>query len=163
MAANNQDVGFDVPMEMSVVIRNGVLLGSRPRSLKDLMTLRALGVKTIVNVCEEDDAALLGGSSWFALQMSYRWFPVFDDGQDKELDWWKCGIEAIAHRVGVVAVHCVNGVERSASLVYGYLRVSGFSRLQAKSIIDIARPIDLIGIRYAMNFERLFNAAGGVL
>jgi len=49
--------------------------------------------------------------------------------------------------IGRAQSRCIasTAIERSASLVYGYLRITGFSPLQAKSIIDIARPIDLSG------------------
>ena len=145
--------GIDVPMTFGAVTGR-ILTGSRPQSLADLKLLRAASVSHIVNVCETADPAgaeTVGIGQWL-------WNPTPDDGKPKSADWFCGSIRYAMHFLSApgwcLYVHCYDGVNRGPSTVYAILRAWGIEPVRAKEMIIAARPIDIVGIRYAEDAEK---------
>jgi len=145
--------GIDVPMTFGAVTGR-LFVGSRPRTLDDLKLLRAASISHILNVCETPDP-----DGWKSVGISACLLnAVPDDGTRKDAGWFRTSIRwamaLLAEPGWAIYVHCYDGVNRGPSTVYAILRAFGIEPANAKAMIIAARPIDLVGIRYADDAER---------
>ena len=157
MSTSATSDGLDVPFNYSHVTER-LLLGSRPRSASDIAELRRDSVTHIIDVCLDDDQALLSAQAGIT---GYLWNPTPDDGRPKPPDWFlrsvRYAMPVLAQPGWVFYVHCHDGVNRGPSTLYAIMRAQGLSHLTAKMLICAARQIDLFGIRYADDADKAIH------
>ena len=151
------DALSDVPFNFDAVT-DRLLVGSRPTCVADIEKLRAQSVSHILDVCMTDDSSLLPGAMAAALGISgYLFNPAPDDGQPKPVEWFQRSLRfampLLAQPGWILYVHCYDGVNRGPSTAYAILRAQGLSPHVARLNIDVNRPIDLVGLRYAADAE----------
>ena len=83
--------------------------------------------------------------------------PTLDDGTFKPASWFADSLAFILPDVTDPKlrfyVHCVAGINRSASTVYAVLRALGLNPMAARLIIELNRPLDFVGLRYASDAD----------
>jgi|CXWL01.1.fsa_nt_gi atypical dual specificity phosphatase len=116
-----------------------VLVGMMPRP-KDLTALKALGVGSVVNMCEEfagdvDELAKLG--------LTQLHLPTLDYHCPSE-EHLRLGVAFIGERIALgekVYLHCKAGRGRSATMAVCYLMVArGLTAKQAYAALKAGRP-----------------------
>jgi hypothetical protein len=138
-------------------------VGSRPNAPYDVRQLSAGGCHAILNVCDVDDAPILGALKWKDCGIrAYLWNSTPDDGKPKPASWFKASFDfAMAQIAGgnPVLVHCFDGVDRSASTVYFLLRAIGWGPWEAWTEIVKARAV-CVAMRYCQDAEDALKTLG---
>lgn len=130
-------------------------------SAADVDVLVAAGVTHIID-CRDDfnDQPLLASR----IGIQYLSNPTPDDGQSKPVDWFKRSIEfalpALATPGHKVYAHCAQGINRGPSTAFAILRALGLSHAVAHGMVVLARPITVVGIRYATDADAAIKALG---
>lgn len=131
-------------------ITSFLYLGGTFESPRDVDSLTARGVTHVLNCSEIEDPDFVKAA--FDYLMAEPAKP--DDGTPRGAAWFKAGLLFLGSG-RVVYVHCHAGLNRSASMVYARLLQLGISRFAARAIIDLHRPMDLVGLRYSDEAEGL--------
>lgn len=139
--------------------------GGGPVVAADIQTLVDYGITHIIDCRTLNDANLFGSA---APSLTYLYNPTADDGQPKPVDWFARSISFAlpaltnlhSHKV---YVHCDAGVNRGPSTCYAILRAwTAMYSDDAKVLIRLHRPIDLVGLRYAADADRALLTLGYV-
>ena len=152
-------INIDVPLNFNA-ITNRLLVGSRPQTLSDIERLRMASVSHIIDVCEVDDALLLNGADWISMGIEgYLWNTAFDNGLPKPASWFLTSLHFAMPLMTVsgpvIYVHCYDGIDRGPSTAYAILRAMGLTQVQARLLLNIARPIALA--RYTGDTDQAIN------
>ena len=128
-------------------ITNRIAVGGSIESEGMANELLLRGITHVLNVSEFADPA-------FASAIFKTCFnPTLDDGTFKPASWFADSLAFILPDVTDPKlrfyVHCVAGINRSASTVYAVLRALGLNPMAARLIIELNRPLDFVGLRYA--------------
>lgn len=120
-------------------IEPGVLLGARPLSV-DVQGLYDLGVRTVVNMCDEYEGPV---HEYERLGIRQRWLRTIDF-QPPSIENVRTGVEAIEESVKndeKVYVHCKAGRGRSATVVLCWLvKYRGLNAAAAQQRLLARRP-----------------------
>lgn len=123
----------------------------------DLPYLQAQSISHVVDATMHDDSAFL--ASPFVVLFG----DIQDDGQPKG-DWFKrmapWFLAAWAVPRARFLCHCDVGVNRGPSSAYMALRLLGWPRDAALSLIHTARPVTVNGIRYAGDADQALAELG---
>ncbi|MFW6170962.1 MAG: dual specificity protein phosphatase family protein [Planctomycetota bacterium] len=116
-------------MDFDKVFEN-LFVGSHPESSDDIDGLKELGITAVLNLQTNDDFRYLGidwpaqRARYFARHLEVRRVPIedFDDDALREkLPGAVLELDGLLEDDHVVYVHCSAGINRSASVVIGYL------------------------------------------
>ncbi len=102
------------------VLINKLAVGSRPNNYSDILFLEEKGIKSILNLCEEEEAPFIDSE-----RLKFLRFPL-PDHKNKEIITTKQINNAINHLeklvgYGPVFVHCYASVERSPLICAAWL------------------------------------------
>lgn len=116
----------------------GVLLGSLPYAW-DRSTLSELGVKAVVNCCDEYEGPL---DLYQSMGITQLYIPTVDHEEPTLADM-EAAMQFIGEWIGEgkVLVHCRAGHGRSAAIVYCYLLVKGMQPKEAQDHLSSLRKV----------------------
>jgi hypothetical protein len=101
----------------------------------------------------------------------YLWHPTEDDGAVKPPGWFAKAITFALPAIcqyrlinesrarGIIYFHCAAGFNRGPSLCYAFMRVLGYSALDAEGQIRSRRQV---GLRYKGDAETALKALGWI-
>lgn len=135
-----------------------IFVGSHPESPHDIDRLKELGITAVLNLQTDDDFRYLGidwpaqRARYFAQHIEVLRVPIpdFDDNALREkLPGAVSQLAGLLEQGHVVYVHCSAGINRSPSVVIGYLHeVQGWSledaELQVRKCRDCMPVMDAI-------------------
>jgi hypothetical protein len=94
------------------------------------------GTKAVVNLCGREDP--------YQVEAAF-WEPIFEGGNEPNLEWLRRVIEFIAEQRQQgrpTFVHCLSGMNRSGAVVAAYLMLEhGWERDEALKYLQAKRPI----------------------
>ena len=120
-----------MPFEVSWVLNNQLCVGSAPKRIEHLQSLRDQGVKSILNLCSNFDFDLPPETLQF---FEWRNFPLPDHRSGRlpefhELQTCLNLLNELMH-YNPTYVHCLAGVERSPLVILAWLMQNKKLRLQ---------------------------------
>jgi len=123
-------------------ITERIALGGSFAGPADAAALKAAGITHVINCTELCDPAYVEGQ--FAMLWPMPRQP--DDGNPRTLDWFRQGVNFWReNEQSKIYVHCHAGMNRSASMVYALLRAMGIKPDDARHLIAVNRPMDMVG------------------
>jgi protein-tyrosine phosphatase len=145
-------------MNASWITKRIVLGGEITRA--DMPVLAKHGITHVLNCRSSYGEAkdLETAEMYTGSRITYLHVPTEDDGETKQDAWFHEGMGFMHHalrgRKTKCVVHCFAGINRSASMLYAFLRTQGYQPAEAERIIRVARPI--VELRYQHDAERAF-------
>jgi len=111
-----------------------IICGAIPEASSDAVLLQTLGVTCVIN-CVEEPANKC--SKWNGEQC---FLPQLDDGNPRDTELVKKGIDYFKSSTGKVYIHCWEERRRAPAMVYAILRSLGMSKESAYSLLIEKRP-----------------------
>lgn len=142
-------------------VTSRIAIGGSIDSLYDVRRLAAKGITHILNVRTNQDEV-----PWVQqVGLQYSSNPTKDeDEESKSPGWFKSSFDVIfgclSDSGGKILVHCQEGLNRSASTVYFFLRAIGFDKKTVTKMITDARPDTKDGMAWNDDAEAALNTLG---